>query len=68
MRSVRNYVREGSGSEERTDRLVTLLAAGLEQFPRCRRTSEGSGREPVDFPPDLSVTTDCRSDGYVEEN
>jgi hypothetical protein len=66
MRSVRSYVREGPESEERTDRLATLLAAGLERLLRSRIASKGSGEEPVDFRPNLSVTTDGQSDDHSE--
>lgn len=68
MRSVRSYVKMEPGSEERTEQLVALLAAGLERFLRSRRTGEGSGQEPVDFGPNLSVTTDGQSNGHGEEH
>jgi len=68
MRSVRSYVREEPGSEERADRLVKLLAAGLERLLRSRRTGEGSGQEPVDFAPNLLVTTDGQFNGHGEEH
>jgi len=63
MRSVRSYVKMEPGSEERTEQLVALLASGLERFLRNGGPGTGSGNEPVDFPPNLSVTTDGQSEG-----
>jgi hypothetical protein len=68
MRSVCSHVREEPGSKERADRLVKLLAAGLERFLRRQGTGEGSGQEPVDFGPNLSVTTDGEFNGHGEEH
>ncbi len=52
------------GAEDRTRRVVAILAIGIERLLEGQRQAAGSG---VDLPPDVSVTTDCQSNGHVEE-
>jgi hypothetical protein len=66
-RVVLGYADKGPDSADRTDRLVALLAVGMERLLRSRKEAVKNPDTAVDFPPDLSVTTDCQSNGNVEE-
>ncbi len=63
-RSIDRLVSDESGAEERTRRVVAILATGIERLLKSQGQTAGSG---VDLPPDVSVTTDCQSNGHVEE-
>ena len=68
MRSLKcNYIDDAAGNEERTRQVASILAAGLERFLKSRKEAAKNPDTAVDFPPDLSVTTDCQSNGNVEE-
>jgi len=64
---VQSYVREEPDDEERTRKVAAILAVGVERLLRSRKEAVGNPDTAVDFPPDLSVTTDCQSNGSVEE-
>jgi len=64
---VQSYVREEPDDEERPRKVAAILAAGLERLMRSQEEVRKETRTAVDFSPDLSVTTDCQSNGNVEE-
>jgi hypothetical protein len=68
MRSLKcNYIEDAAGNEERTRQVASILAAGLERFLKNRKEAGRQAGTALDFPPDLSVTTDCQSNGDAEE-
>ncbi len=66
-RIVSHHSEEDDGSEERARRCVAILAAGLERFLACERNTAESGGKSLDFGANLSVTTDCQSNGEIAE-
>lgn len=66
-RTVSRYSKEDDGTEDRLGRFVAILAAGLERLLACERNNAESAGRPVDFGANLSVTTDCQSNGQTEE-
>ena len=54
-------------AEANADRLVAILAAGLERLLRGSEGPEDEAVSTVDFPPALRVTTGYESNGYAEE-
>jgi hypothetical protein len=64
---VQSYVKEEPDDEERTRKVAAILAAGLERLFRNRKEAVKNPDAGLDFPPDLSVTTDCQSNGDAEE-
>ncbi len=67
MRSLKcNYIDDAAGSEERTRQVASILAAGLERFLKSRKEAGRQAGTALDFPANVSVTTDCRSNGYAE--
>jgi hypothetical protein len=64
---VQSYVREEPADAERTRKVAAILAAGLERLLRSRKEAVKNPYAGLDFPPDLSVTTDCQSNGDAEE-
>ena len=63
MRKVTVRSSTDSPSTEDADRLLQLLAAGLERL----FAQKASGSRVVDFVADVSVTTDCPKAGGSEE-
>ena len=67
MRSLKcNYIDDAAGNEERTRQIASILAAGLERFLKSRKETGRQAGTALDFPANVSVTTDCRSNGYAE--
>ncbi len=66
-RVVLRYTDKGPDWADQTDRVVALLAVGMERLLRSRKEAVENPDTAVDFPPDLSVTTDCQSNGSAEE-
>ena len=66
-RTVSRYSKEDDGAAERVSRFVAILAAGLERFLASERNAAQSGGKSLDFGANLSVTTDCQSNGQTEE-
>jgi hypothetical protein len=67
MRSLKcNYTDGAAGGEERSRQVVAILAAGLERLLKSRKEADRQAGTALDFPPNVSVTTDCRSNGNVE--
>ena len=68
MRSLKcNYIDDAAGNEQRTRQMASILAAGLERLLNSRKEAGQRAGTALDFPPNVSVTTDCRSNGYAEE-
>jgi len=68
MRSLEcNYIDAAAENEERTRQVASILAAGLERLLRSRKDAGRQAGTALDFPPNVSVTTDCQSNGYVKE-
>jgi len=63
---VQSYVREEPDDEERTRQVASILAAGLERFLKSREEAGRQAGTALDFPANVSVTTDCRSNDYGE--
>jgi len=67
MRSLKcNNVDDAAGNEERTRQVALILAAGLERLLKGRKEAGQRAGTPLDFPPNVSVTTDYQSNGNVE--
>jgi len=66
-RVVLRYADKGPDWADQTDRVVALLAVGMERLLRSRKEAVKNPDAGLDFPPDLSVTTDCQSNGSAEE-
>ncbi len=67
MRSLEcNYIDDAAGNEERTRQVASILAAGLERFLKSRKEAGRQAGTALDFPPNVSVTTDCQSNGYAK--
>ena len=67
MRSLKcNNVDDAAGNEERTRQVALILAAGLERLLKGRKEAGQRAGTALDFPPNVSVTTDCQSNGYAE--
>jgi len=68
MRSLKcNYIDDAAGNEQRTRQVASILAAGLERLLKSRKEAARQAGTALDFPPNVSVTTDCQSNGYAEE-
>jgi hypothetical protein len=66
-RIVSHHSEEDDDAAERVSRFVAILAAGLERFLACEGNTAESGGKSLDFGANLSVTTDCQSNGQTEE-
>jgi hypothetical protein len=67
MRSPKcNYIDDAAGNEERTRQVAAILAAGLERLLERRKEAAQQAAAALDFRPNVSVTTDCRSNGNAE--
>jgi hypothetical protein len=68
MRSLKcNYTDGAAGNEQRSQQVAAILAAGLERLLRSRKDAGQRAGTPLDFPPNVSVTTDYQSNGNAEE-
>jgi len=61
-----NWVGDAAGNEERTRQVASILAAALERLLRSRKDAGQRAGTPLDFPPNVSVTTDYQSNGNAE--
>ena len=67
MRSLKcNYTDAAAGNEERVRQVASILAAGLERLLERRKEAGQRAGTPLDFPPNVSVTTDYQSNGNAE--
>ena len=61
-----NYIDDVAGNEERIRQVASILAAGLERLLKGRKEAGQRADTPLDFPPNVSVTTDYQSNGNAE--
>jgi len=61
-----NYLDDAGGTEERVRQVASILAAGLERLLERRKEAAQRAGTALDFPPNVSVTTDCQSNGDAE--
>jgi hypothetical protein len=67
MRSLKcKYSDDAAGNEERTRQIASILAAGLERLLKSRKDADRQAGTALDFPPNVSVTTDYQPNGDVE--
>jgi hypothetical protein len=58
---------EDDDAAERTGRFIAILAVGLERFLACAGDTAESAGKSLDYGANLSVTTDCQSNGAIAE-